>query len=110
MGDTIYRIIPEIGKEVRRELWIQKWTHTPTNTLMKKYLHKRKTPILVYNSISNSFHLKIYQNIYVNDSLHCSNINKYYPNLYALVLINGEWRFTTLCKLCLDYNQIVFKT
>ena len=110
MGDTIYRIIPEIAKEVRRELWIQKWTHIPTNTLIQKYVHKRKTPILIYNPISKSFHLKIYQNIYVNDSFHCTNRNKYYPNLYALVLMNGKWQFANLCKLCLDYNQIVFKT
>lgn len=38
MGDEIYRIIPQISQEVRKELWIQRWTQTPTNSLIKKYI------------------------------------------------------------------------
>ena len=26
MGDEIYHIIPKINQEVKKELWIQKWT------------------------------------------------------------------------------------
>ena len=102
MGDEIYRIIPQISHEVRKELWIQRWTRTPTNILIKKYTQQKKTPILIYISSSKLFHLKILQYAYINKS--CSHANKYYPFMKILILQNGEWKFVKLCKICLQFN------
>lgn len=104
MGDEIYRIIPKINQEVKKELWIQKWTQLPTNDLIYKYIQKqKKTPILIYISSSKLFHLKILEYAYINKS--CSHSNKYYPFMKILILqTNGEWKFVKLCKICLQFN------
>ena len=103
MGDEIYHIIPKINQEVKKELWIQKWTKIPTNDLIHKYLEKQKTPILIYISSSKIFHLKILEYAYINKS--CSHSNRYYPFMKILILQkNGEWKFVKLCKICLQFN------
>jgi hypothetical protein len=101
MADVVYRLIPKIGKEVRKELWIQRWTSVPTKTLIVQNIGKNTTPILIFNSISKTFNLRYLPYTY---KFKCQNKNRLYPNLHTLILIDGDWKFISICKLCLFFS------
>jgi hypothetical protein len=101
MADVVYRLIPKIGIEVRKELWIQRWTKVPTNTLMIQNIGKNTTPVLIFNSISKTCNFRY---LPYKLKFKCKNTNQLYPNLQTLVLIDGDWKYISLCKLCLFFS------
>jgi len=100
LGETVYRIIPQIKQIVDRELMIMRWTKgVPTTELFRKYvLQRRQSPLLEWDTEKKKYDLRICITVFA-DHFRCTIKKDVVPNL--ILNNHGEWEYCPLCRTCL---------